>query len=553
MKFKRIFEVALLSLLATSCSNNNGNNSNGNDNNNSNPCEGVSCSGHGSCTVEGAVAYCKCESGYHTSGFDCVEDVEDLCEVPEQGAIEESLRLYSWGVSNCSMFGSLGEAVMNVMADYSPSLHLGTVRHQITWSSVGGGASGFDWTEHDEAILSFQDMGIQVLVALLCDTNDCARSENGVLNGPPTDVGAWHAFVTAVVRRYGLTGTGDTLPGLTIPVKVYQYGNEIVGHPQFWDPPAPADPITAYVEAQNDTYATIKAADPDAVVLLGSISGGTSIKAAIVEGVVCDQFDSSSPDGTCEAIATDPDNIALSTDQARILSEAQYDAVDIHFYQKYQWTPYRIAWLRQYTDVPIIATESGGPSRREQAEYDPTAHAKDMLKRLALMFGGGVMRVFNWNMVKMYLEDDPSHGCGSYGNSLTAFFGVDETYDPPQLGDETPGAYAWAMLSGLLPRVQWGTCDTQISFGDDLTDPSTPLTDQCTLCTDECRVVIAWSDAGLEQRQIQVENAADITVLHPVLDGLSLSFEPEIYQPEGGTITLQVDSMPVVVLDGNCQ
>jgi len=40
-----------------------------------NSCQGVTCSGHGTCIVaDGGVASCSCEAGYHAVGLTCVQD-----------------------------------------------------------------------------------------------------------------------------------------------------------------------------------------------------------------------------------------------------------------------------------------------------------------------------------------------------------------------------------------------------------------------------------------------------------------------------------------------
>ncbi len=43
------------------------------------PCLGVDCSGHGTCSSEGQVATCDCEDGYHAAGLACVNDA-DPCQ-----------------------------------------------------------------------------------------------------------------------------------------------------------------------------------------------------------------------------------------------------------------------------------------------------------------------------------------------------------------------------------------------------------------------------------------------------------------------------------------
>ncbi|MBN2495613.1 MAG: hypothetical protein JXR96_13550 [Deltaproteobacteria bacterium] len=40
----------------------------------SDPCEGISCSGHGTCVIEPGGPRCDCQPGYHAEGLACVED-----------------------------------------------------------------------------------------------------------------------------------------------------------------------------------------------------------------------------------------------------------------------------------------------------------------------------------------------------------------------------------------------------------------------------------------------------------------------------------------------
>ena len=40
------------------------------------PCEGVDCSGHGTCELEGGQSVCNCDPGYHAEGLDCLEDYD---------------------------------------------------------------------------------------------------------------------------------------------------------------------------------------------------------------------------------------------------------------------------------------------------------------------------------------------------------------------------------------------------------------------------------------------------------------------------------------------
>ena len=44
------------------------------------PCEGVTCSNHGTCTVSQGQASCDCEAGYHADGLACVQDTGGPCD-----------------------------------------------------------------------------------------------------------------------------------------------------------------------------------------------------------------------------------------------------------------------------------------------------------------------------------------------------------------------------------------------------------------------------------------------------------------------------------------
>jgi hypothetical protein len=39
------------------------------------PCDGVTCSHHGTCFTDGRTAECRCEVGYHASGLECAADM----------------------------------------------------------------------------------------------------------------------------------------------------------------------------------------------------------------------------------------------------------------------------------------------------------------------------------------------------------------------------------------------------------------------------------------------------------------------------------------------
>lgn len=77
----------------------------------------------------------------------------------------------------------------------------------------------------------------------------------------PVNSEQYQRFVTALVERYDGDGHED-MPGLTRPIKHWQVGNE-----------PDSTTKTDFAELQRLTYQAVKAADPDAQVLIGGVPG----------------------------------------------------------------------------------------------------------------------------------------------------------------------------------------------------------------------------------------------------------------------------------------
>lgn len=93
----------------------------------------------------------------------------------------------------------------------------------------------------------------------------------------PSDWQAYQKWITAVIERYDGDGTND-MPGLKVPVKYWEVMNE----PDLsWQPGPGSDTLTFYKQGPDQygellkqTYAAIKAADPNAQVLIAGAAGG---------------------------------------------------------------------------------------------------------------------------------------------------------------------------------------------------------------------------------------------------------------------------------------
>lgn len=91
------------------------------------PCAGVTCSGHGTCHVEGTLPACSCEAGYHDSALDCVPtsgrsagscslSAADACveytgSLYTSADVREACALFTgatYSASSCTSTGSVG-------------------------------------------------------------------------------------------------------------------------------------------------------------------------------------------------------------------------------------------------------------------------------------------------------------------------------------------------------------------------------------------------------------------------------------------------------------
>jgi hypothetical protein len=75
-------------------------------------CAGVTCSGHGTCAVQGGQAACTCQMGYHAVGLDCVIDETcagkscgtcGMCEVMNGVATCTCPKDYAWNGADCKL------------------------------------------------------------------------------------------------------------------------------------------------------------------------------------------------------------------------------------------------------------------------------------------------------------------------------------------------------------------------------------------------------------------------------------------------------------------
>lgn len=136
----------------------------------------------------------------------------------------------------------------------------GWVRVELRWNQIQPSRSSWVWDGTDQLINTYEDLGMQQL-GLLTYSVGWASGGNGseVIFGPPTDLDAYEAYVRSTVERY----------------KDRVHAWEIWNEPDvamFWNGQDGGDP-QKYLALLQRAHRAIKAADPNAVVLNGGLTG----------------------------------------------------------------------------------------------------------------------------------------------------------------------------------------------------------------------------------------------------------------------------------------
>jgi hypothetical protein len=158
------------------------------------------------------------------------------------------------GLSPAQLAGTLDDAV---------TLGVGWIRVDLSWADVQGrGASAEEWGAFDRIATAAQERNLDVL-AILAYTPAWARpADCGTEKCAPADPASFATFASDAVHRYAPLG-----------VHTWEVWNEpnLTG---FWKPqPSAAD----YLRLLKATVPAIRAADPGATVIAGSLAAGPMV------------------------------------------------------------------------------------------------------------------------------------------------------------------------------------------------------------------------------------------------------------------------------------
>jgi hypothetical protein len=202
------------------------------------------------------------------------------------------------------------------------------------WGHIEPEPGTFNWTVTDALVLEYQQAGFTDIQMLITAESPWASRRPPGLGDRgdsfPKDayLEAYAAFVTAFVERYDGDGQGD-VPGLLYPVRHYGIEREFTG---FW----PSGDAADYVRLLQIAYPAIKAADPQAKVLLVAL-------------LLTDIFDGSPSEAEVETRLDQESLLGYSREAMETLLAAcdYYDMVDFHSLGDYSEIPPTVAWIRE--------------------------------------------------------------------------------------------------------------------------------------------------------------------------------------------------------------
>jgi hypothetical protein len=289
---------------------------------------------------------------------------------------------------------------------YLRSFGGGDTFYELVWCDVEPAPGLWNWSRIDEVVdgaagLGFE-MNLKIRIGSCWATGsrlEARGGKNKTASLMPTDMGAYEAFVRAVVERYAPRG-----------VHRYAVENEVNGN-GFWQS-SPED----YERVVRTAASAIRAADSKAIVLDGGISAtayGAGIARWLLDQGRADEAVAAwsalyerrfavrqeqlpqvrDAAGLRAALKGDQParNLSFLDTTFRLAADGVLDAYQLHFYEPWGNVPLLLGFLRNRlpTGLPIESWETGifWPGG------DEAAVPQETVKLVALLLAGGVRRV----------------------------------------------------------------------------------------------------------------------------------------------------------------
>jgi hypothetical protein len=273
-----------------------------------------------------------------------------------------------------------------VLCDRLQQDHVKVTVLWVRWGEIDLGDGLYSWDKLDQDVDRLQSCGMEVALHVQ------ARPHQLEPSSMPEDLDAYALFLSDLVNH------------LEDRVRRYSIENEAMS-PYLW-----TDSPEDYFQLLDLAYATIKAADPEAIVL---DSGPSSAALSIMYGyslyqsgdrhqalaVVQEGVDESGSEMNVSrpSRASDLEDWfeAPEAQQAiawmPLLVEHQhsYDALQFHWYGPWDRVPDLVEWIREQGIVKPIEAWELGRRHRAPAAFDETLHAQETTKLLVTAVGEG--------------------------------------------------------------------------------------------------------------------------------------------------------------------
>ncbi len=280
-------------------------------------------------------------------------------------------------------------------------------RTAITRFSTEHEEGKYDWRRPDDSIRAHAEIGT-LTVPWLVSSSPWAQSdslrelnkkaaERGSPMGSyarlelPPDIQSYRRWLTAVVERYDGDGVDD-MPGLKAGIHYWQVENEWT-----WRWAGTAEQLLELYRVASET---IRAADPDAKIVLGGLT--TVEGMALADGYLAEgSLIVSGKPVSAETVKSHPEAQKILALINAIFTRGSdyFDVVSFHKYGRYDHTPACVAWLEDKMSAngysrPIITTEMGGPFIAAHEAYTERAHADAVVKYHAVSLACGVRQIY---------------------------------------------------------------------------------------------------------------------------------------------------------------
>lgn len=369
----------------------------------------------------------------------------------------------------------LGESPFGLHAAYLPA-HGGSLMaaetgakwmtDRILWDQIEPTKGSFDFRAVDQVVLDAQKYGLRSLPRTRSISRwgippetptEVPGSGSGCCSAFPKDEESlehYKLYLRKLVERYDGDGEDD-MPGLTIPIKYWQMENEWTHN--FWAPDRDGNGESE-TEAKEDllrlftiTYNEIKAADPEAVVVLGSIVGVEYF--ALYDGLIPEPLVVRNPQTGALTYITRRDlertpQFWRSYNRARFIldrADSFCDRLGINIRQTLQYVDEQLRWLRDYTrskgyTKEIWVGEAAGPNL-DREEYNFAKHSSQIVQRYAIALANGVEKMF-WS---------PFAASSPRGTPMgpDGIFGIVALYNA-HTGEARPAYYTYKVMTSKL-------------------------------------------------------------------------------------------------------